>query len=257
MCTLVRVHYSLSFLKSFLDGICCWDWLISFRTEYRLIWKANWTPIKFVYTFCRYWVILITPYVLWCFCVDHSLSTCQRVYRSPVILAMWNQLSAECILLIRTYAFFGRDKRLLAVLCAMLLGVTVYQLYVGVNRMLPLPFVSGNEGPCFPMSIPGQADILGFFVAPFCFDTLITVATLGKAFSMRRRNGPSSRLVTLFLREGIFYFILISIANLVNGAFYFQPKADMSAIMIPLSVLLSPLLACRLVRLLIIATRPR
>ncbi|KAI0036317.1 hypothetical protein K488DRAFT_33167, partial [Vararia minispora EC-137] len=227
--------------------IFAWDWIISLQNEWRLMWKAQWTPVKVFYFLCRYWVLAITPYVLWCFCVNHPQDVCQRVYRSPVILAMWNQLFAECILLIRTYAFFGRDKRLLAILCAMLLGVVSYQLYVGIHRMLPLPFVSGDEGPCFPMSIPGQADILGFFVAPFCFDTLITIATLAKAFIMRRRNGPSSKLITMFLREGIFYFILISIANLINGTFYFQSKADMSAIMIPLSVLMSPLLACRLV----------
>jgi len=40
---------------------------------------------------------------------------------------------------------------------------------------------------------------------------------------------------------------LISIANLVNGIFYLQPRQSMSAMCIPLSVFLSPVLACRLI----------
>jgi hypothetical protein len=41
--------------------------------------------------------------------------------------------------------------------------------------------------------------------------------TVFKAFYVRRRNGgPSSRLIQTFLREGVFYYLLISIANLVR-----------------------------------------
>ena len=66
------------------------------------------------------------------------------------------------------------------------------------------------------MAIPGQAHLLGFFVAPLCFDTIITVATLWKAFMMRKRNGPSSEIIQVFLKNGVFYFLLISGANLVS-----------------------------------------
>ncbi len=44
--------------------------------------------------------------------------------------------------------------------------------------------------------------------------------TVFKAFYVRRRNGgPSSRLIQTFLREGVFYYLLISIANLVCHRF--------------------------------------
>lgn len=76
--------------------------------------------------------------------------------------------------------------------------------------------------------------------------------TVWKAFNIRRRNGgPNSRLIQTFLREGafflfvlppvifahriyppgVFYYILISIANLVGpqAAFYF-PKFNLTHI---------------------------
>ncbi|KAG5722307.1 hypothetical protein E4T56_gene17582, partial [Termitomyces sp. T112] len=75
-----------------------------------------------------------------------------------------------------------------------------------------------------------------------------TAMTVWKAFTIRRHNGgPNSRLIQTFLREGIFYYILISIANLINGIFYLQPRQEISAINIPLSVMMGPLLACRLI----------
>ena len=56
----------------------------------------------------------------------------------------------------------------------------------------------------------------GFQIAPLGFDTIVTFMTVFKAFYVRRRNGgPSSRLIQTFLREGVFYYLLISIANLV------------------------------------------
>ncbi|KAJ7203278.1 hypothetical protein GGX14DRAFT_535912 [Mycena pura] len=44
---------------------------------------------------------------------------------------------------------------------------------------------------------------------------------------------------------GVFYYLLISIANLINGIFYLQPRQVISAINIPLSVMM--VLACRLI----------
>lgn len=49
---------------------------------------------------------------------------------------MWNQVAAECILLIRTYAFFNRNIYILVFLVSALAGVVAYQLYVATSQML-------------------------------------------------------------------------------------------------------------------------
>lgn len=70
-------------------------------------------------------------------------------------------------------------------------------------------------------------------MAPLAYDTIVTVITVGKAILIRRRRGgPSSMLIQTFIREGnfikeavptcadqfpgVFYYILISIANLAS-----------------------------------------
>ncbi|KAI0068075.1 hypothetical protein BV25DRAFT_514286 [Artomyces pyxidatus] len=231
-------------------AVVIWDWVISLSREYHYIWKTHWTPVKIAYLFCRYWVISVVPYLLYAFVINHSMEECERIYKIPVALALWNQVGSESVLLIRTYAFFNRSNIVLATLLSCLGGVIAYQLYVDTSQMLVLPFVTPpfDQGPCFPRSKPHSAHLLGFFIAPLGFDTVVTLMTVWKAFHIRRRNGgPSSRLIQTFLREGVFYYLLISVANLINGIFYLQPRQVISAINIPLSVMLSPVLACRLI----------
>lgn len=49
---------------------------------------------------------------------------------------MWNQVSAEVILLIRTYAFFNRNIYVLSFLLCALAGLVAYQLFVDISEML-------------------------------------------------------------------------------------------------------------------------
>ncbi|KAF8971753.1 hypothetical protein BDZ97DRAFT_1913662 [Flammula alnicola] len=235
----------------FCDAVVLWDWIISLPREYRFVWRTHWTPVKMAYLFCRYWVITVVPYLLYCFVSDHPRATCERIYKIPVALAMWNQVGSESVLLIRTYAFFSRNVYVLCFLVSALSGVVAYQLYVDTTQMLLLPFFKPpfDKGPVFLCrNRIRRIYSVGFFIAPLLFDTVITFMTVWKAFNIRRRNGgPNSRLIQTFLREGVFYYILISIANLINGVFYLQPRQVISAINIPLSVMLGPVLACRLI----------
>ncbi|KAG8999089.1 hypothetical protein FRB94_003337 [Tulasnella sp. JGI-2019a] len=72
---------------------------------------------------------------------------------------------------------------------------------------------------------------------------------LWKLFQLREEEGSfsRSRLVHLFVSEGLWYFILVSIANLVNGIMYVQPVKTLSGLMVPFSNMLPNVLACRLV----------
>ncbi|KAH7916463.1 hypothetical protein BJ138DRAFT_1108826 [Hygrophoropsis aurantiaca] len=231
-------------------AVVLWDWVISLPREWRFIWRTHWTPVKIAYLFCRYWVIAVVPYLLFAFVVSHPKEMCEKIFKVPVALAMWNQVGSESVLLIRTYAFFNRNIYILVGLITALAGVVAYQLYVDTSQMILLEFVTPpfDVGPCFPASKPHSAHLLGFFIAPLLFDTIVTSMTVWKAFAIRRRSGgPSSKLIQTFLREGVFYYILISIANLINGIFYLQPRQVISAINIPLSVMMAPVLACRLI----------
>ncbi|EJD52258.1 hypothetical protein AURDEDRAFT_159112 [Auricularia subglabra TFB-10046 SS5] len=247
-------------------AVVVWDWLSSLTREYRLIWRKSWTPVKCIYLFCRYWArlshlppfasltlvqkpVCIVPYTLWVYTVNHDIKTCNKNFIVVPLLMTFNMASAELVLLIRTYAFLGRKTWMLGGLLATLAGVFIYQYWAVITQMILLPL--GPEAPCFPVAKAGSKHVMGFFVAPLLFDSLVTGLTLWKAFSMRYRftksASESTSFVRTFVNEGLGYFVLISIANLLNGAFYLQPIAVLQALNIPLSIMFPNILACRLI----------
>ena len=184
-----------------LDAVVVWDWLISLHREWQFVrlfspfvavaddvvpdledsldssqdclsflqvGRRPVCPNDSVTYADRYWVLAMIPYLLYCFVLDHSLETCQKIYKVsneymrflssfdplqiPVALAMWNQVGSECkptvaqysscsfdipaVLLIRTYAFFNRNIYVLWFLISAMSGMVAYQLYVDTSQML-------------------------------------------------------------------------------------------------------------------------
>ncbi|KAG8860572.1 hypothetical protein FRB96_003826 [Tulasnella sp. 330] len=198
----------------------------------------------------RYWAIVGGPWVLWVFIGDHSQATCNKLWRSPQILAMWNQIWAECVLVIRVYAFWGNSKSLLALMCGLMVAMVTYQIWTTIHGMALLPFIDPPTGPCFPtVTYLGSPLILIFFLLPMIFDSFLTILTLVRMVQLRKHTAGhvGSPLMKTFIREGLYYFILIAAANLVNAIFYFQPKQSMSALNVPLSVYFPDILAARLI----------
>ncbi|KAH7101656.1 hypothetical protein BKA62DRAFT_638478 [Auriculariales sp. MPI-PUGE-AT-0066] len=236
-----------------LYAVVVWDWVSSLSKEYRLIWKKNWTPVKAIYILCRYWPIATVPWTLYVYTINHPHDFCVKSYRSVPILMTPNMVLAELVLLIRTYAFLGRKTWLLVTMLVALGGVFTYQIYVPLVRMDLLALgPPGVPTPCFPVAQPGSQHVTGFFIAPLLFDTAVTGLTLYKAVTMRwnlpwSKKRESTSIVNTFINEGIFYFILITIANILNGAFYLQKKQVIQALNIPLSIMLPNILACRLI----------
>ncbi|KIO23615.1 hypothetical protein M407DRAFT_26903 [Tulasnella calospora MUT 4182] len=237
----IRYHLLVSQIV-FGAGYCMviYDWFCCLNREFKYIWKAKFSSIKVIYLFCRYWPIATVPYILWAYTVPHTWETCEQIFRIPVAIATWNQLGAETVLLARTVAFFGNSRAIFYSLSACLVAATAYQNWVVFKPMLLIPFVAGDSyGVCLPTS-PGH-EIFGFFV---------TLLIIYRVFRLRREAGGQfsrSPLVQLFVSEGLWYFFVVSIANLVNGLMFAQNEKSLQATAVPFSNMLPPILACRLI----------
>ncbi|KAI0322109.1 hypothetical protein OF83DRAFT_53468 [Amylostereum chailletii] len=232
---------------SSMYAILAWDWITSARKEWYYIWHTKWTPIKTIYLLTRYWLIGVVPYLLYEFCVDHTMEEC-HLFKIPVALMTWNQLAALGILIHRTYTFMWRNKFLLASLLAALAGVFGYQYFVVFNEIALLPFTEApfDMGPCLFTYKTHRAHLVGYFTAPWLLMVILTGLTIGKAVIMCRRSGPSSHIMDTFHKEGLFYFIVISIVNLVTVILCLQPREELLTIGVPLAMVLGPTLTCGL-----------
>ncbi|KAG8999090.1 hypothetical protein FRB94_003336 [Tulasnella sp. JGI-2019a] len=135
-------------------SILIWEMFVCLPREYRLMWTTKPTPIQFIYFFCRYWPIASVPYALYAYTVDHSLETCQRIFRIPVAVATLNQIAAEMILVSRTIAFLGHPRWVMVLLPTCLVSILAYQFWVVFGPMILIPFLPpATSGPCFPMTL--------------------------------------------------------------------------------------------------------
>ncbi|KAG9045790.1 hypothetical protein FS837_005652 [Tulasnella sp. UAMH 9824] len=252
---LIRYHLLVSQIV-FGAGYCMvlYDWLCCLNREFKYIWKAKFSFIKVIYLFCRYWPIATVPYVLWAYTVPHTWETCQRIFRIPVA-------GSEAVLLARTVAFLGNSRVIFYSLSACLIAATAYQNWVVFKPMFLIPFIADDRfGVCLPSS-PGN-EILGYFLSSLAFDTLVTLLMIYRVFRLKREaGGQLSRtqlmwfltlplkgpLVQLFVSEGLWYFFVVSIANLVNGLMFAQKEKSLQATAVPFSNMLPPILACRLI----------
>ncbi|KAG8984644.1 hypothetical protein FRB90_005186 [Tulasnella sp. 427] len=116
--------------------------------------------------------------------------------------------------------------------------------------MTLIPFLPNDRfGVCLPTS-PGH-EIFGFFLSSLVFDSLVTIMMVYRVFQLKGetqdRTFSRSPLVQLFVSEGLWYFLLVSIANLVNGLMFAQKEKSLQATAVPFSNMLPPILACRLI----------
>lgn len=244
----MKLTHILQVYTSSMVAVAVWDWLSSLEMEYRYIWKKEWSIIKGLYLWTRYYGLACFSVNLWLFNDNFTKERCATLHYLIAATSMWSLLGSEAILAIRTYAFLGKKMWIGIMLVIMLLGETGFLLYVsiaGVHQIDPFP-IGDMKGPCTAADKPGRTIVTGFWLAPVAFDIVCTILTMWQAFRMQQIL-KTSRIVKIFVREGLLYFLAVTGVNLLNAAFMFQSNPNLQNLNSYLALVLSQVLCCRLV----------
>ncbi|EJD49467.1 hypothetical protein AURDEDRAFT_112613 [Auricularia subglabra TFB-10046 SS5] len=221
-----------------------YDWLICWDHEADLLSAPGISPAKVAYMVARYWPLLTHPITIWTqvAVTDHIL--CEKIFQIPLFLTIGNFLGAASVLIVRLYAFSGALISVAVGLTACLLAAIVFMFWVVATQIQLVP-----EAPaCFPEDKRTSITALsGYFLSPFLFDLVATALFVVCIVGVRINVATSSSPVRVFVREGAFYFVAISAVNLTNAIMSFQPRILISGTVVPFSMLLPNILACRLV----------
>ncbi|KAJ7429740.1 hypothetical protein B0H11DRAFT_1024992 [Mycena galericulata] len=172
-------------------------------------WSKNSTPQKALT--CGQIPLVNGPLILITF-----TSRCQHLgsYHQYFIIA--TQIMVGAMLILRTYALYERNKRVLALMLTVTIGAVIVglwsvitgksrdtqddlRLYLGCNLA-----ISEAQGVSLASAWAGVA----------AFDCMIFLLTLFKVFSQRRTRGVD--LLTVLLRDGSMYFGVMFMSNLSN-----------------------------------------
>ncbi|KAJ7135668.1 hypothetical protein C8R44DRAFT_768839 [Mycena epipterygia] len=199
--------------------ILYWDHLITLDREINLIWRRRKSLSAYCFIANRYFAFLsgipvsalpflsLAPKI----CLHYSL------FREIELIA--TQALVSIVMIIRVYALFGRNSRVLGLLigiAAVAVAVSVWSLS-GQHASRP-----ATLGGChFELTQATSFHLAGGWEALFAFDSIIFGLSVYNAFAIRRRMLPQTNLHTLVVRDGAMYFGIMALANLANIATYY------------------------------------
>ncbi|KAH8984412.1 hypothetical protein EDB92DRAFT_1886740 [Lactarius akahatsu] len=249
---------------------CFYDWVISLDQEVALIYPAPWNSVKAAYIFCRFYPMAIAPFHLWGLVGNHEQSVCESYYHVLSACAMPTLLSAQFILMLRTYAFSGRKTWVLVVLSISYLGLTgviIWVLSKELTRLSPLFFFT-KRNACFGISDEPDITVLAASVlqgkgvpAPIAyhmgmisvlatfFDCLNMLVVLWHWVRGRDTFGPLGKS---FLKQGMLVYVIMTALNTLAICAFLSPylvRRGLASSSLFANILPSAL-ACRLVLML-------
>ncbi|GAA6020492.1 hypothetical protein JCM11491_001373 [Sporobolomyces phaffii] len=237
------------FIISWL-AIVWFDTLATLPDE-RLLWSSRWSVLKVFFLLNRW----ISPSLqsLWAALVFLTISpkSCSKIYwLQPASITVIMLLSAV-LMSIRVYALYSNKKILF--LLSVVVVLEIAAMAAAASQFHPLLLSPGlgkivNLQGCVATGPDGRASALVavFWAAPLTFDTIIVGLTLWNILVINKRAKHLPALANI-LRDGNLFYLVISLANLVNVALYAQHDVVIQNFNNPTSTALTSIMASRLV----------
>ncbi|KAH8100114.1 hypothetical protein BXZ70DRAFT_940402 [Cristinia sonorae] len=207
-------------------AIVTYDYLLTFSSEVRFIWRRKINMATFIFVFTRYSILGFAIYRQWP--VDEaniSVEQCKRYSIASMVLTMLITFNIGFFTSFRAYAITGRWTLpvIAVVLCSMFSpAANIY------NYARPFVFAIVTNGPftrCIQMPTPEAMRrtprIMPILVRSITIlgDLLLLAVTWGKSYgvfkaSLQLRNFKP-KISVLLLRDGTLYFVALAALNLV------------------------------------------
>jgi len=233
-----------------------YDWLLLLDDEWELIHQARWTSVKAAYLFCRYYPLLVFPVYMWAWLGDHTEEVCDKIIHPLYAFLVPFHLCPQAVILMRTYAFTGRSKYVLAMLLSAYLAFfSAYTWLFGSQFIVikDLYLLFGNsacfandkhaeDGQAFSSKRGVRTGLVT--LGSFLLDVLMMGVIFVHCLRIRSTQGSLGRT---FLKQGLGVFVVMSALNLLVASIYLGQNRQFDGVGIPFLMVLSPILVCRLV----------
>ncbi|GJE87387.1 hypothetical protein PsYK624_034700 [Phanerochaete sordida] len=221
--SLERLMQSEDASRSLLAALAflAWDVLITLDDEAVHIWMTPFQPLKILYLFTRYYSVLAL------IILNTRTLTCKGWVIIEGTSAVLLEIVVEIILILRIYAMYTANRRLLYVLVpAFVAQVTIMVASLGVS----LPQVRDSPH-CAEVVFP--TEIIAYSISSVAFEGILVALTLCKYFIARAEGWGRAGLMTILVRDGVWAFVLLFVANLANTLFFTIAPATLAALGFP------------------------
>jgi len=226
-----------------------YEWLDGLPRELELIYPSRWNSIKVAYFLCRYYALIAWPIVTYAYIGNHSDETCARVMYPVNIILLPMQFFAQGVMLMRAYAFTGRSKIALCILCpcfAGLVAIDIWFFCIAVPTLPPAIYdILGYTG-CFPdyAIANGNMRLVIAMSAPVFMDLVSLSVIVVHCLYKRTTQGSLGRT---FIGQGLSAFALVLIVHSLSLGTYYDPHGFHNGVGLPYILIVSNIMACRLI----------
>ncbi|KAF9237221.1 hypothetical protein BU15DRAFT_76127 [Melanogaster broomeanus] len=202
-------------------AILVFDYFITIEDEARWVWGRRWDTTRLIFTVSRYLPFLGTGLTSYYLSINSASTPCPASLQiTENVVHIIGVIAAELLLILRTYAFWHGNKRLLYGLLAY---VTVSISAAVVIDTIPTQFLTSGQPQlgCL-LESPGNSAIV--YSMLLIYEIVIFVLIAYKSFGASR--GTRSSLVRTIYRDGMFYVLCIIAITLVNVIISFALPAS-------------------------------
>ncbi|KAG9316000.1 hypothetical protein JVU11DRAFT_3660 [Chiua virens] len=196
-------------------ALLAFDYCLTFRKEVEWLFGTRWTPARIHFTSSRY-----LPFVALALAIPTSLPPSETAYcgalgTATTVMYYLCIALAEAMLIIRTYAFWNGNKRIL-------IGICTFAMVCLVVAIVPSETIVGQ--PANPVYQALNCGGVQGAVATALQYTLLVFYETGMlglnwiAFRrMKKQNNPGHLITTLY-RDGMIYIAAILLFSVMNAA---------------------------------------
>jgi len=207
--------------------LLCYDHVITFGEEVRLVWNAPWNLAKIMYLFLRYFTeitLLIEggyrvhgdmsaagTFPLAVRDIPHGniLHHCRLLTGLYTTTLTVSQLVIDLLLFIRVYAIWNRQRRVLIFMGT--LFVTNYVVYACAIGILS---TNMNEhatswGSCTELRIINL--VYASWATSLFYESVAFIMTLVRSMQVARKHGIRRTIFYVIFRDGLSYFVVLTI----------------------------------------------
>ncbi|KAH8927641.1 hypothetical protein BT69DRAFT_1330265 [Atractiella rhizophila] len=227
-------------------AIYSWDFILTFPDEYKTMWKTErWTPVRVAFFFNRYWGLLDYVMIMCLVWLKIDLKTCTKVHILEPVITTILFLSCEFLLGARVWAMWNRQRWIACFFGAFAICGFVVEIWsMARNKALALP--PGLRG-CFSVR-GGQNYIWVYWIPLLLYDTTATIFVIIRLITHWRQT-PRTRLISIFVRDGVIYFVIVTACNLINAIYMSIPTELNPNFNAPLALTFTTMMASRIAAL--------
>ncbi|KAF9237231.1 hypothetical protein BU15DRAFT_76136 [Melanogaster broomeanus] len=199
---------SLHYFNGAGIAILVFDYLITIEDEARWVWGREWDTTRLIFTVSRYIPFLGTGLTAYHIPFNSSSAPCLSSLETLAIGIIAAEYSSEVLLVLRTYALWLGDKRLLYGLLAYgAVGICAgFVIDLSPKQLLP------GAQPQIGCLLESRKNVALVYAIFWLYEIVIFALIAYKSFDASR--GTRSTIVRKIYRDGMFYVLCIVVAGI-------------------------------------------